>query len=267
MAGMAKTSYLRVYQGIGRFSVEEQGRWLGQIDGEPVEATVSGRWLVKGSLPRNESIAEGAFLRRVDGEVLVCPWRIRLRMLAGMLAFREALPDEVADAFVPEIEASRAARELAAMDARDPAARSHILHSNWHVPLRWFAIFDGDDRILVEDGEGLRIRYETELEGGKQRLRRALRVLEGHWGEDEVTAAIRELDAWLGQFQGPGLVELDYGTVGSMFEADALVEDRSAEQVWACLEALEAGDLSGAAQRFSTLTEHWAPVRVFEVAN
>jgi hypothetical protein len=35
MAGMAKTSYLRVYQGIGRFSVEEQGRWLGQIDGEP----------------------------------------------------------------------------------------------------------------------------------------------------------------------------------------------------------------------------------------
>jgi hypothetical protein len=267
MTDMTKTAYLRVYQGIGEFRPEESDRWLDQAEGEPAETVSTGAWLTKGSLPRREAIDEGAFLRRVDDEILVCPARTRLRMLAGMLAFRGALPDEVADVFVPESEARRAVQELAAMDARDPTVRSHILHANWHVPLRWFTIFDGEDRILVEDGRGLRIRYETELDLGRKRLRRAVELLEAHWGDDEVTAAVRELDAWLGQFEGPGLVELDYGSVGSMFDPEVLVEDRSAEEVWACLEALEAGDLGGAASRFSRLTERWAPVRVLEVAN
>jgi hypothetical protein len=265
-----RTSYLRVYQPLSSFSAEERERWLDLLDRSGSEqAGPPHRWLIACSLPSADvtASAEGAFSRRVDGEVLVCPWRTRLRMLAGLLAFRGSIPEEVAEAFVPESEARRAAHELAVLGEEHPEVRSHILHANWHVPLRWFAAFDDSERILTEDKEGLRVRYETTLVEGRARLERAHGVLEGSLIDESVTEAVRELVGWLAAFEEDGLLELDYGSVAGTFTDEELLEDRSAAEVTSCLDALAAGDLVRAGRTFSALTDRWTEVRSLEVLN
>ena len=271
MANMTRTAYLRVYQPLSAFPAEERDGWLANVEEkEHLEAAEARRWLLYSALPSTDVVPgpqEGAFLRRVDGEVLVCPWRTQLRMLAGLLAFRGSVPDEVAEAFVPEAQASRAARALDRLESDHPEVRSHIIHANWHVPLRWFAAFDDSERILTEDKHGLRVRYETKLSDAASRLERALKILEGSWIDDAVTDAVRELAAWLGEFYEEGLLELDYGSVARTFEDEELLEDHSSTQVWACLEALEAGDLVRAGKTFAQVSERWTEVRVSEVVN
>ncbi len=270
-AVVIRTSYLRVYQPLAAFPQEEREQWLQQASSEASpDALASRRWLITAALPGGTSLTaptEGAFIRRDGDAVLVCPWRTSLRMLAGLLAFRNSIPDEVAEAFVPEEEARRAAHELATLGEEHPEVRSHILHANWHVPLRWFAAFEDSERILTEDKDGLRVRYESRLGDARARLERALAVLENSWIDDGVTAAIRELTEWLDEFEGTGLLELDYGSVAGMFGDDDLVEDRSAAEVMACLDALEAEDIVRAGRMFGMLTDRWTQVRAREVVN
>jgi hypothetical protein len=268
---MIRTSYLRVYEPLALFPESERFRWetqSGEDDG--LDLLLSRKWLITGALPPHDASAavdERAFVRRVDGRVLVCPWRTRLRMLTGLLAFRGVVPDEVADAFVPEMEAQRAARELAGMDENTPAIRSQILHANWHVPLRWFGAFDDTERILVEDRGGLRLRYETPTHAARDRLDHTLLVLEGSDIDDGVTHAVRELLDWLSVFSADGLVELDYGSVARMFDDEDLLEDRSAGELFQCLQALEEGDSARAGRIFATLSERWGEVRSLEILN
>lgn len=230
----------------------------------------SRRWLIRAALP-NEALlgpsAGGAFVRRQNGTTLLCPWRTNLRMMAGLIAFRNSIPDEVAEVFVPESEARRAAHELASLGEEHPEVRSHILHANWHVPSRWFAAFDDDERILIEDKDGLRVRYETDLDRAKGRLARAVEILEATWIDDGVVAAVRELHEWLDDFERDGLVELDYGSVAGMFTHDELLEDRSAGDVTSCLEALVAEDVLRAGRIFGSLTDRWTEARAKEVVN
>ncbi len=273
MTAMTRTSYLRVYQPLDSFGIAPADRdgWLeGSEDHEANEKRAALRWLVRRVLPdetRHDGSPEGAFVRRVGAELFICPRRTRLRMLAGMLAFRGSLPEEVAEAFVPRGEARRAAQELERLESDHPEERSHILHANWHVPLRWFACFDDTDRILTEDKDGLRIRYESDLDDAKSRLEKALNVLETMWIDDGVVEAVRELSAWLGDFTEEGILELDYGTVAGTFSDEDLLEDHSAAAVWSCLEAMEGGDLARAGGVFSDLTDRWTVVRATEVVN
>lgn len=188
-------------------------------------------------------------------------------MLTGLLAFRSAVPDEVADAFVPEMEAQRAAHELATMDERTPEIRSHILHANWHVPLRWFGAFDDGERTLIEDKGGLRLRYETSTRKARTRLHHTLTVLESAHIDDSITEAVRELIDWLSDFSDSGLVELDYGTVAQMFGDEELLDDRSAGEVQNCVRALEQGNVSQAGLLFATLSERWTGARACEILN
>lgn len=267
---MIATSYLRVYQPESIFSAEERKAWARQKpEEERPEQRAARRWLIASSLPSEPVLApgEGAFIRSYQGTMYVCPWRTRLRMLAGLLAFRGSVPEEVAEAFVPEEEARRAATALAQLDEDHPEVRSHILHANWHVPLRWFAAFDDSERILTEDKEGLRIRYESTLSTSAARLERALEVLEGSWIDASVTDAVRELLEWLAGFPEDGLMELDYASVASIFSDEELLEDHSSAEVWVCLDALAAGDVVRAGSVFGTLTDRWTQARAHEVVN
>jgi hypothetical protein len=267
---MILTSYLRVYEPLSSFPPEERSRWVADpSDGKRVDAEVSARWLINGALPgaADFGLPEGAFLRESNGVVLVCPWRTRLRMLAGVIAFRGSLPDQVAEAFVPEDEARRASDVLQLIGEEYSNVRSYISHANWHVPLRWFVAFDDSERILTEDSDGLRIRYEAPLDKARTRLARAVEVLENSMIDENVTAALREVAEWLQDFSGDGLLELDYGSVARMFTDDELVEDRTASEVWSCVEALAGGDVVRAGEVFTALTESWAGFRAREMAN
>lgn len=270
MAAMVRTAYLRVYQPLAAFPAGERAGLLEPPEEDDAkEQLASRRWLLHHALPPHgdEAPREGAFTRELDGETLICPWRTRLRMLAGLLAFRGSLPDEVADAFVPEGEAHDAARELAEIEVNQPEVRSHIVHANWHVPLRWFAAFDDSERILTEDRRGLRVRYEARLSDAHARLTRAIEVLESSWIDEGVTAAVKDLRAWLGEFTEEGILELDYGSVAGIFSDEDLVEDRSAGEVQSCLEALEGGDVVRAGEVFAALTDRWTEIRAREVVN
>jgi hypothetical protein len=267
---MVMTSYLRVYEPLSSFSEEERSRWVSDpSDGIRVDTVVSRKWLIDGSLPGTADfgLPEGAFVRKSGGAVMVCPRRTRLRMLAGLLAFRGSIPEQVAEAFVTEDEVRLASVALEEIGDQYPDVRSYISHANWHVPLRWFTAFDESERILTEDSSGLRIRYETTLVSARSRLERALEILESSWVDDAVTGALREVAEWLEDFSDLGLLELDYGSVARMFSDDELVEDRTAGEVWSCLEALEGGDVVRAGEVFAALNESWAGLRANEMAN
>jgi hypothetical protein len=269
LTGVAITAYLRAYEPPRAFSDEEADRWL--AEDPPRRGSEEGqRWLLLSGLPSEEVTArsETAIVIKAGEGVLICPRRTRLRMLAGLLAFRNSVPEEVAEAFVPEEEARRAARELAQLGENQPELRSHILHANWHVPLRWFTAFDDTERVLTEDQDGLRVRYETTVAAAKLRLARAVAILEDAGiAEDGIIDAVRELGEWVEGFDDEGMLELDYGSVASMFEADDLVEDRCASLVWQCLEALETGDMTKAAKIFEILSDRWGAARAREVVN
>ena len=266
---MVRTSFLRVYQPVDAFATADAERWLKDASGDVREMQVGRAWLVTGRLPGvgDSVVADGAFVRRLDDQVFICPWRTRLRMLVGLLSFRGTLPEEVADAFVDDDVARRAAKELADISDNHPEVRSHILHANWHVPLRWFAAFDPTERILTEDRDGLRIRYETTLVKARERLVRAVDILDLSWLDDSVALALRELTEWISDFPAEGLLELDYGSVAATFEDDELVDDRSAEEVWSCLEALDVGDAARAGRTFGALSDRWATARAHEAMN
>jgi hypothetical protein len=268
---MIKTAYLRVYESAAAFSAEEQKSWTATpTDPDGTEALSYGKWLITGHPVTGEqggAVQEGAYVRTIDGTTFICPWRTRLRMLAGLLAFRESIPEEVAEAFVPESEARRAAQELARLDERRPPVRSHILHANWHVPLRWFAAFDGSERILIEDRRGLRIRYETRIGVARARLARAIEILNDSMMDEGIVSALEELSGWLTAFSPEALLELDYGSVASMFSEDELVEENCAALVGECLDALGAKDGERAGRIFGDLTDRWAAVRAHEVVN
>jgi hypothetical protein len=268
---VTQTAYLRVYQPASSFSESDRQSWVARPEeDEAGEHETMRRWLLSAALPGSDAGAkwtDGAFVREVEGETLVCPWRTRFRMLAGLVAFRGSLPDEVADAFVPEPQARLAARELADLEEREPEVRSHIVHANWHVPLRWFSAFDDSHRILTEDRRGLRIRYEAPLSVAKERLDRALEILESSWIDDGIVGSIKELIGWLDGFTEEGLLELDYGGVAATFGDEDLVDDHSAAEVWSCLDALEEGDVLRAGKVFGVLTDRWSEVRAREVVN
>jgi hypothetical protein len=267
---MISTAYLRVYQPIEAFPQEEQEGWLAtSAQGERVDLPQTWTWLIRGELPGStmDSASEGAFVRRIERKIFVCPWRTRLRMLVGLLAFRGTMPEEVADAFVPDKQARRAAAELARLGGAESSMRSHILHANWHVPLRWFVAFDASERVLVEDKDGLRIRYETTIAKARLRLTQAIGILQGSWIDERVTKTVTELSIWLDDFHEEALLELDYASVARLFSDDDLLDDQSSAEVWACLDALGTGDPARAGRVFSELTDRWAEVRGREVIN
>jgi hypothetical protein len=209
---------------------------------------------------------DGAFVRAVDGEMYVSPWNTRLRVLTGLLEFLNTVPEEVAPAFVSEHDARRAVEELESItDSRD--VRVHVLHCNWHVPLRWFTPFADLDRVLFEDASGVGIRYEARVGDAGDRLAHAIAILEHARVDDAITDLARELAAWLAQFAPEGLVELDYGSVAWSFADDDLVDDHSAADLWTCMDALAAGDPTSAATIFAELSGRWGAARAHEAVN
>jgi len=238
-------------------------------EGPPVEehrpAAGARRVLVRGAYGVwYESLRDDAFVMEEAGRRLVCPRNPRLRMLEGLLAFRHAYPPAIGESLVPETLARRAAAELALLHAGRPTARSHILTSPFHVPLRWFAAFAGKERQVLA---GPVIRYRTSLRSALRRLERAGRALEAAGFDEETYGLLRDLADWLRPFPAGSVVELDYGGVAGLFSEDELAGDESAADLAASLAAVQRGDLPGAAERYGQVAARWARVQALSIAN
>jgi len=258
-------AYLRVFLPLSSFPPEEREQWQGYIDrggpprvGRPAyrdEPTQKERHV--GLLASLEG--EHADVRRVDGVDYVCPWRTRLRILAGMISLRESAPPDMVDAFVPETEAKRAARELARLRRHHPSEAPSMLQSPWHVPVRWFVLVDDEERRVVESEAGdFRLFYWTPIATARHRAERALQVLRRS-ELAPIGEPIRELAEWLSGFPTGSVVELDYGGVSSLFSWDDLDNDHSGRDIQQAIEAVSRpGGMPEAAELYQNVSNRWA---------
>jgi hypothetical protein len=287
---MVPSSQLRVYEPLDSFPEDVRARWAAYIEADvalpmawPYRQTI---FASPGSLDGGVGLlypvaGEHAFVRRVNGNWFVCPWSIQVSVLTGILAFRSAVPDDMAAILVPEGEAERAALELERMRTENPALRDHVATAAWHVPFRWLAAFDDAERILTAERGGprvgpagragqrgaVRLRYETDLALAITRLRRAMDILEQGGMDESIVTPVSELAEWMSGFDADSQLELDYWGLAGLVSTEELEADRSAGEIWACLEAMELGDVDESRRRYSELAAWWEQVRAVERAN
>ena len=267
---MVPSAFLRVFQPLDAFEREEQLRWERYL--------VSDRW-VPGPRPRYLDHAkdglgliasadgEHAEVRVVDGRTYVSPWRMRMRVLAAALAFRETKPIELSDRFLSKKDAKRVARELHRLRRRDPLAVVFCHQSPWHVPIRWFALFTDEERRLGDDEHGrLRLRYRTTARRAMRRAGQTIPILRqsdlGPIGD-----LLMDLHEWIALFDPRSLVELDYAGLCDFLTWDELDDDRSVRDLRLALEALSRHEYPRSAEIYQGVLAHWAEIRGHELLN
>jgi hypothetical protein len=263
-------AYLKVYQPLESFPRDEQAQWERYLlAGRPrplrpvYRQRATGRRL--GVL--TPTAGEGADVKLVDGSYYVCPWHVRLRVLAGMLSFREASPFEGSEAFVPDDELRRASKELAKMRRRHPGVISFMHQSPWHVPVRWFTLFDGEERVLRERRDGrYRLSYLTTTRKAMRRADRAVPALR-KTDLGPVADLIVELYEWLSNFDARSLLELDYNGLCDLLTWDEMDDDHSARDVQDALSALSSEEFPRSADLYQSVIIRWAEVRNHESMN
>jgi hypothetical protein len=250
------TAYLRVYLPADSLSAfpEHDSTHPHRLYGSDI-----GLW--------EESLREDAFATEWHSRTFVCPRYPRLRMLEGLLAFHNAYPGMVGAALVPEQVVRRAARELETLYEENPSARSYILTSPWHVPLRWFVAFAPEQRELIEVDGALSIRYRNGMRDATHRLNRAIRILTRAGFDDSVVEPVESLSGWIADFPEEALLELDYGTVATLFTDSDLVLDESATHINSSLDALDRNDLDGAGEHYALAAGRWAAMQARLYAN
>jgi hypothetical protein len=277
---MVPASQLRVYEPLDAFSEEQRARWVASINADlprPLPWAYRDAPVAPGEVGLLFPVDAGhASVRRVHGEAVICPGSVRMGVLAAVVACHD--DDDACGSLVPREEVQRAAGELARLNVEDPGEQDHVLFSAWHVPFRWLAAFDDAERILTagappgsagRPGQRARtsLRYETDLSVAIARLERAESILDAGGMDDSIVTPVADLAEWLSAFDPESTLELDYGGLAALIAPDLLEADRSAGEIWACLEAMELGDLDECHRRYAELATWWEQVRSIERQN
>lgn len=237
---MTKTAYLRVY------APEVTG------SREPVPSFVKSYGLL------SEAEGDGPWVVDWDGRRLVCPRNLRLRVLESTVAFANALRG-IGVGLIPEAAARAADHELRTYQVENPDHRSHVLTSAWHVPVRWFTAFEPDEKQVYEGSGGPRLRYRTDIQKARSRMRRAHEILEQLGAFQAPAEELGQLMSWLEPFPEDAMVELDYADVSELFDPQELVFDESCRLVQESVDALAAGDMLRAGENYGRVVSRWAP--------
>jgi hypothetical protein len=270
-------AYLRVYEPLAAFPEPERTRWY-RYAASGAERTAQDELrqsladlvpVPPVAVPVHES--RDAFVAVVDGVTHICPWRTRLRGWLALEELSEQLPSPVLDAVLPPVVRLQAEADYEEWRADNPDARPWIKSATWHVPVRWFALFDDSEREYEPAGDGEskapRLRYRTRMTRARQRTARGLRVLKDSLDESPLIEGLVEVGRWLEEFHPRSMVELDYGGLVHAIAVDALSEDHSAADVSEGLAALRDGDSDRAAEAYERLTERWRGVRELQYAS
>jgi hypothetical protein len=161
--GLAKVAvpyatYLRVYEPLAAFPEPERTHWK-QYVAYGAERTAQDE--LRQSLadlipvppvpvPVHES--RDAFVAVVDGVAHICPWRTRLRAWLALTELTGELPAPVLDAVLPPVVRAAAAADYERWRTGNPDARPWIREATWHVPVRWFVLFDDAERTFEPGG-------------------------------------------------------------------------------------------------------------------
>ena len=269
----AHVASLRVYEPLAAYEGAERARWEAYLRGptapdpaaaDAIQRAAALRAVVgRTTLPQ---LPEHAYVAEVDGVTLLCPWRIRLRSLEALEEFLADVPAALVDAWLPGADVETAGEQVDALRLAHPEQRSGILTSSWHVPLRWFVLFDAAERD-VRVGHPRCLVYRTAMSRARRRVARALAVLRSTVEDGVVTAGVEDLGRWLEEFHPRSMVELDYGGLVHLLEDGELSQDESARDVALALAALSEGEVDRAAAAYGRVTARMKALQGVESAN
>ena len=200
---------------------------------------------------------------------LVCPLDLRPRAAAALVGFLATTPIVLRDA-VLQVDADRARGHATEVMSADGATAVHVISATWTIPLPWFALVDPDDRhVLLASGEppAREVYWRCAMADARRRLARAYAVTKEAIGDDGPAAVLRDTGRWLERFHPHSAVELDYGGLVQLMNDEELLEDTSAQDVWAILAAMENSDGDEVSARFDHVREFWARLAAKERFN
>ncbi|WP_158847049.1 hypothetical protein [Saccharothrix deserti] len=199
----------------------------------------------------------------VPGEVgpgpLVCPLDLRARSaaaLVGFLATSTGPLREEAVAVEPETIRARASAVMAELTG----GAVHVISTTWTVPLPWFALVEPEARRVVpapKDDPERQVSWRVSMPDARARVARAHSVVSSSLGDAGPAKVLADTGRWLDHFAPDSAVELDYGGLVQLIDDKDLLEDSSATDVNAIVDALEAGDAEEVALRYERLREFW----------
>ena len=308
---------LRVYEPLAAFDVEERHHWQQYAQSPAVPSAQAGarRERVLGlvgacrrvaAVPRPGDAGEHAAVLRGESGLLICPLRTELRCWEAAVETRSVLPPEVAAAVLPDAEVELASTEQQRWLDEHPTRRSHVQAHRWSVPVRWFVLFDREERRLqlgpagTDSGggfgsfggssggsfgglfggsggdaggatEGVAISrslvYRTAMAKARRRVARALQVLRKALPEGPTVPSVEALGRWLEEFHPRSLVELDYLGLVDLCAESTLRTDDSAGDVAEALAALQRGDTKLASAAYERVIDRWRVAYSVESSN
>ncbi|WP_436492774.1 hypothetical protein [Actinokineospora sp. HUAS TT18] len=200
---------------------------------------------------------------------LVCPLDVRARSAAALVGFLATSTPTLRTAALdvsPEVIRARATTVL--NELHNGAV--HVVSTTWTVPLPWFALVEPAHRHIViapRDDPRRQVYWRVSLGDARRRVERARDLAESTFGDAGPTKVLIDTARWLENFAPGSAVELDYGGLVQLLDDEELVEDSSAEDVNAILDALESSDAAEVAERFGRLRDFWAALAVRERFN
>ncbi|KUP98004.1 hypothetical protein [Thermobifida cellulosilytica] len=304
-------AYLRLYQPLVAFPSREREYWRSYADSPRCRGRIEAmaaeheeslqRLLCDPPLAAPLAESGDAYVRRVGGELFVCPWQTRLRSWLAFATLRTTASQRLRQAFLPDLVVQETQRDFERWRERTGNTRVQILTSTWEVPLAWFVPFDpGERHLVLEHGDGApegepfahasqggacpqcgtalpvpehapvrTLLYVTQAADALPRLARAVRVVSGcSPAGSSFLYALERLEEWVGAVAHPrALLELDYGGLVHLLDDAALQSDQSAAEVHTALTAMERGRPELVAAMRMRLRERWDAVRALRHAN
>ncbi|MFD4643721.1 hypothetical protein ACFWN2_40885 [Lentzea sp. NPDC058436] len=198
---------------------------------------------------------------RVGQGPLVCPLDLRARSAAALVGFLASAPPVLQDAALslsPETVRARASAVMAELSA----GAVHVISTTWTIPLPWFALVDPAQRRVVlasaQDDPERQVSWRVAMADARRRVARALKIVKRSLGDQGPAKVLADTGRWLEHFHPHSAVELDYGGLVQLLEDKDLLEDTSAVDVNAIVDALEADDAEEVALRYESLREFWS---------
>ncbi len=292
----AYVAQLRVYEPLAAFPSGEREHWQAYATsgaavsperGPRLERAAGVAALVGVAPTCMPDLAEHAYVAEVDGVTLVCPMRTVVRSWEAVAQVRAALAEVLVDALLPRGVLDAAENALQAWRTDNPELKVHIRSSTWQVPVRWFVLFDAEERSMspgargpapattpgsppvtpVARRTGRALVYRTAMSRARRRAARALAVLRRTLDDASATAGVEDLGRWLEDFHPRSLVELDYGGLVHLIDDDAMTEDESARDVAAAIVALGAGEGEVAGLAYARVTRRMTALQAIESAS
>lgn len=268
---------LRVYEPLAAFDAEERRAWQAYAQDPAVPSTREaarrerelGLVAAAAARPRVPRPGEGGELAAVlrgEAGLLICPWRTELRTWEAAVQARDELPAQLGRLVLPPDEIDYAAAEHQRWLATNPTRRSHLQQSRWAVPVRWFVLFDREERRL-QLGPERSLVYRTPMAHARRRVARALSVLRKSFEDGPVVFSVESTGRWLEEFHPRSMVELDYCGLVDLRSEEELRADDSVGEVAEALAALGRGDPDAASAAYDRVVGRWRDAQRIESAN